>query len=348
MDVLVVQTAFLGDVVMTTPLLRELRRAHPGSRLTLVTTATGRELLARGPYVDTTLVLDKRWRPAGLASFARLAAELLRRPFDVAIAAQRSARTGQLLWLSRAPLRIGFAGAPGAWSYNRAVAWRADEHAAQRYLALSLPAGGDPASAERWPELAPDPAALRSARALLAAAGLEDRPFLCIAPGSVRATKRWTPEGFARLLALAAGDGWAAVLLGTAGEGELCRAIAEASGTRPAVLAGRTSVSEFVALIALAAGVVANDSGAGHVAAAVGTPVLSVFGPSGPEMGYGPLGRHTRAVSHPALDCRPCDPHGPRVCPLGHWRCMRELGAERVFAALRELVGPQRRTSRPR
>jgi heptosyltransferase-2 len=313
---------------------------RPEARLTVVTTEASRTALAGLPEVDATLAFDKRWRPHGVATFARLALQLVRLRPDAAIAAQRSTRTGQLLWLTRAPLRVGFAAAPGAWAYHRSVAWDGHKHAVARYLDLAVPLGGDPLRADRRPRLAVDPRAAREARALLARAGIAgQRPFLCVAPGSTRATKRWTTAGFAEVVARVSGAGWPVVLAGTAAERPLCLDIAARSGVGPAVLAGHTTLSEFIALIALAAAVLANDSGSGHVAAAVDTPVLSVFGPSGPEMGYGPLGRDCRAVSHADLACRPCDAHGPRVCPLGHLRCMTDLGAERVFAALRELLG---------
>lgn len=336
--IVVVQTAFLGDVVLTTPLLRELRRARPDARLAVVTTAAGRRLLAGTAGIDELLIFDKRWRPAGLASFVRLVGALRRGRFDVAIAAQRSHRTGQLLWCSRARLRIGFEGAPGAWSYHRLVPWRADDHAVRRYLDLATPLGGEPATADPWPRLAVDPVADRDIAHRLEAGGLEGVPWICVAPGSARFTKRWQPEGFAEVIRRLAARGLSSVLVGTAAEGALCRRIAASSGARPMVLAGVTDVAGLVALAARARVALANDNGAGHVAAAVGTPVVTIFGPTSPAAGYAPLGAPARAVERADLACRPCSSHGPRRCPLGHLACMRELRPEAVAAAVLALV----------
>ena len=339
MQLLVVQTAFLGDVVLTTPLLREIRRAIPSARVTVVVTPGGRRLLAGLPYVDRTLVLHKRWNARGWLSWGGLAARLFRERYDIAIAAQRSTRTGQMLWLSGAGVRVGFRGAAGAWSYDHAVEWDASRHAVRRWLDLAGPIGGDPAAADPQPELSVDAAAEERVASLLRGAGIDDQTeLLCVAPGSMRPTKRWSEEGFARLIELSASKGRATALVGTPDERELCQRIALRSGADPLVLAGRTGIEDFVALIERADAVVANDSAAGHVASAVGTPVLSIFGPTSPDAGFAPPGRANRVVQLDGLECRPCDARGPRACPLEHFRCMRELPAERVHAALEELL----------
>jgi len=345
MQILVVQTAFLGDVVMTTPLLRELRRVHPDSRLTVLTTRTGREALSNFPHVDRLLVLDKRWRVSGLRSFARLAWLLRSESFDIAIAAQRSSRTGQLLWISGAPLRVGFEGAAGAWAYHQQIPWNGESHAVRRYLDLSSAVGGDPAEANPRPELAIDSTADARMARLLVDEGLhEGQPFVCVAPGSRRATKRWTRAGFAKVISAATAEGLPAVLVGTTSERDLCVRLAAESSSGAVVTAGRTGVRDLIALVARASVVLANDSGTAHVASAVGTPVVSVFGPTSPADGRTPFGSIHRIVERGNLDCRPCGTHGHRFCPRLHFRCMREIDPAEVSARLLEF-SPRRAQS---
>jgi heptosyltransferase-2 len=335
--ILIVQTAFLGDVVLTTPLLRELRRAQPTARLCMLTTATGRTVLRGLPYVDRWLVLDKRWDRGGWRSFGGVLRELLRTPFDAALAPHRSFRTGITLRLSGARVRVGFAGAPGSWAYSHRVAWNGGRHAVHRYLELAEPLGGDAGAADPRPHLSVDVAAAGRAEKLLREHGVRGGDeVLCVAPGSVWPTKRWLPEGYARVLAAASTWGLVPVLVGTSEERELCRRIACLA---PApVLAGKTSIPELVALLARARLVVGNDSGAAHVASAVGTPVVSVVGSTAPSMGYAAFGPHTRVVEHPDLECRPCGRHGARACPQGHFRCMAEVPAERVLEQIGSLL----------
>ena len=336
--IVVVQTAFLGDVVLTTPLLRELKRVHPGAAVTVATTPLGRAVLEGHPHVDTLLVFDKKGEDRGLRGLARVASALARGAFDLAVAAQRSFRTGLLVRASRAPIRVGFAGAAGRWAYTHAVPWLADRHAVLRYLALAAPAGGDPERADPAPML-PVPASARErVRSRLAREGIGDGDrVLALAPGSVWGTKRWTPEGFAEVAAAAQARALRPVLVGSPEEAALCREVARLAGGVP-VLAGDLSIPDLVAVLARASALVSNDSGPGHVAAAVGTPVVSLFGPTVPAFGYTPWGPSHRIVEHPDLACRPCDRHGPQVCPLGHHRCMREIGSARVVAALGEAL----------
>jgi len=338
-QILVVQTAFLGDVVLTTPLLRELRALRPDARLTVVTTEAGAEVLQGLRSVDRLLVFRKKRRGLGLGSFVPLVARLLREPFEIAIAAQRSARTGQLLWATRAPTRIGFEGAAGAWAYGERLPWHMKRHAVRRYLDLAIPLGCDPERADARPELVVDPTATAAVERRLSRRGLDARsPFLCVVPGAQRKPKRWTPQGYSTLIAEAE---LRTVLVGSVEEVELCSAIAAASGADPIVLAGLTSLPEFVAVVAAARAVIANDSGASHIASAVGTPVVSIFGPTTPELGYAPFGDRNRVAQHGSLACRPCgpcEPRGPRACPEGHHRCMTDLPATLVLERLAETL----------
>ncbi|HJQ98159.1 MAG TPA: lipopolysaccharide heptosyltransferase II [Candidatus Polarisedimenticolaceae bacterium] len=333
--ILVVQTAFLGDIVLTTPLLRALKRAHPGSTTTLVTTPLGKALLTGHPDVDEIVVHDKRGKDKGVGGVLRAIRALHASKFDIAIAAQRSARTGLLVRGSGAPLRIGFEKAAGSWAYTDRVPWRKDEHALKRYLVLATPAGGDPRTADSTPSLPVRDEARAKVDALLEAQGIAaSEPILAVAPGSIWGTKRWTPQGFAEVIRAAPGLGLRPVLTGSPDEEPLCRDVAALAGGHVPVLAGTTGLPELVALIARAKALVCGDSGPGHVASAVGTPVVAIFGPTVPAFGYTPWGERNVIVERLGLECRPCDAHGPQVCPLGHHRCMTEIGAADVLAAV--------------
>ncbi|MBP7149490.1 MAG: lipopolysaccharide heptosyltransferase II [Acidobacteria bacterium] len=334
--ILVIQTAFLGDVVLTTPLLRELRRAQPAAELVVVSTPLGVQTLTGLRHVGRLLAFEKKGVQRGVLGMGRFARDLRRERFDAVVAAQRSSRTALLALASGAPVRVGFAGAPGSWSYTREVRWDRAHHAVRRYLALSGPLGGDPESADPTPELA----VLDDARAevlhLLGEAGVPAGAQLVgIAPGSIWGTKRWLPERYAELARALREDGARPLLLGSPAERELCERIAAQAGDVAPVLAGRTSVPQLTALLSLCAALVTNDSGPGHVASAVGTPVVAVFGPTVPAFGYTPFGPRNAVVEQLGLACRPCDSHGPQVCPLGHHRCMTEIPVSAVLAATR-------------
>jgi heptosyltransferase-2 len=331
---LLVQTAFLGDVVLTTPLLQALRRAHPERALHVVATPLGVSVLAGHPAVDVLHAYDKKGKDRGVGALLALLSRLRRERFEIAIAAQRSARTGLLVLGSGARLRVGFAGSRGAWALNRRAPWDASRHAVHRYLALAAPAGAPP-GADPAPSLAVLPEAVAAVNAALGEDGVPaSAPLLAVAPGSTWGTKRWTPAGFASIVTAAPGRGLQPVLVGSPAERALCEEVATLAGGGIPNLAGRTRPPELTALLARARALVTNDSGPAHVASAVRTPVVAVFGPTVPAFGYTPFGERNRIVEREGLACRPCSSHGPQVCPLGHHRCMIEIGPAEVLRAL--------------
>ncbi len=341
--ILVVQTAYLGDLVLTTPLVRELARACPGAEISLVTTRLGADVFLGLPGVRETIEFDKR--RSGLVGLVRLAARLRGTRFDVALLPHRSSRSASLVRLAGIPRRIGFAGAPGAWAYTTRVRRDTAQHAVRRYLALAEPLGGDPATADARPVIGGASRARGTAERLLDACGVARSPFVALAPGSVWPTKRWTSSGFAALALALRSRGIEPVLVGGVEDLPACHAVAAAVPGGLRSLAGRTTVAELAAILARAAALVGNDSGASHVAAAVRTPVVAVFGPTVPAAGLAPVGDEHVIVERDGLPCRPCSPHGGRRCPLGHFRCMREIDGPRVLDALLPILA--RRTDRP-
>lgn len=153
--------------------------------------------------------------------------------------------------------------------------------------------------------------------------------FTAVAPGSIWGTKRWPyyPE-------LAAALPGQVVVIGGPDDAELAEAVVRAAPDRAASAAGALSLRESAALLERAAVLVTNDSAPLHLATAVGTPIVAVFGPTVPGFGFGPLGPRDQVVELHGLPCRPCSAHGPQRCPLGHHRCMRDLDVAAVLRAV--------------
>jgi heptosyltransferase-2 len=341
---LVVQTAFLGDLVLTTPLIARLARRGP---VDVVATPVGAPLLANNPDVRHLLVYDKRGAdrgPAGLARFARRVRSLRgdgRAP-TTAYLAQGSLRSATLALLAGAGERVGFATSGGRALYTRRAPYRRDQHHAERLLRLAdagtaLPETLPPGILR--PRLYPGPAERAAVDALLGGAPADAGPLVALAPGSVWATKRWPyyEELAAELRRRLPGS--RVVLVGGPQDAPFADALAAAAGAGRVVDAtGRLSLLGSAELIGRAAVLVTNDSAPQHLASAMGTPTVTLFGPTVAAFGFGPLAPGSESLGHETLACRPCDAHGPRRCPLGHWRCMRELGeagvADRVLAVI--------------
>ena len=322
-DTVVIQTAFLGDVVLTTGLLNRL--ALRDGPVDVVTTKAAAPLLMTHPAVSRVVVFDKKGEHRGLGGLRHMARTLREARYQRAYLPHRSLRTAALALLARIPRRTGFAGSPGSPLYTERVPWPKEKHEADRLLDLAGPVDGpkailslgltdeDRAAADAW----------------LANHGVR-APFLAIAPGSIWGTKRW--PGYAELVQRVAEP---VVIVGGPEDRRLGDEIASAAPDRVRNAAGALSLRASAALIERARLLVTNDSAPLHLASAVRTPIVAIFGPTVPRFGFGPREPADRIVEVHGLDCRPCSSHGPMVCPLGHHRCMVEVSAEQVAEVLR-------------
>ncbi len=337
----VLQTSFLGDMILTTPLIARL--AERGA-VDVVATPANAGVLANHPAVRQVLVFDKRGADAGVAGLWRMAARLRECNAQTAYMAQGSLRTAALARLAGIPERIGFATSPGRMLYTSRVPFRRELHHAQRLWQLG--SNLDDASAPTVrPSLFPGIVDMAQVDALLQANGVAaGEPLIALAPGSVWATKRW--PSFDALAAQLANDDMLrshrVVVVGAASDGPLARAVIEALRARGVTSAidatGRLSLLGSAALLSHAKMLVTNDSAPLHLASAMNTPTVALFGPTVPSFGFGPLSERHMIVEQHGLACRPCHAHGPQQCPLGHWKCMREITSETVVAAVRNVV----------
>ena len=340
MSALVVQTSFLGDVVLTTPLLAALAARGP---VDIVVTPAAAPLLANNPAIRDVVVYDKRGAESGLAGLWR-AARMLgtraggeRRSIDVAYLAQGSLRSAALVRLAGVRERVGFDTSAGRLLYSTRVRYRPDRHHAERLWRLAAgDAATDPSGETIRPRLYPGDAERAAVDALLKDVPRDGASLFALAPGSIWGTKRW--PYFAKLAARLA-PLHRIVVIGSGDDAPLAAEIAQAASVERVVDAtGRLSLLASAELLRRCKALVTNDSAPQHLASAVGTPTLTIFGPTVPAFGFGPLAPQHATIGHESLDCRPCHPHGPATCPLGHWRCMRELQVDQVEAATNFLL----------
>jgi heptosyltransferase-2 len=325
---LVIQTAFLGDVILTTPLLSRLAERH--GPVDVVTTPAAATLLETHPAVRSVIRYDKHGTDKGWRGMRKLASELRARRYASVYLPHRSVRSAVLALLSGVPERVGFSDSAAAITYSRRVPRARAGHEVERLLALA----GSPAPA---PDVSLELTASDYATAddWLTAHAVSSR-FIALAPGSIWGTKRWPYYA-----ELAAALDRPCVVVGGAEDRSLAEAIVAATPGRTVSSAGQLALRASAALIQRAAVLVTNDSAPLHLATAVGTPVVALFGPTVPDFGFGPRRAGDTALGRDGLPCRPCSKHGPQTCPLGHHRCMRELAVETVAAALAAITSAE-------
>lgn len=325
MSTLVIQTAFLGDVVLTTGLLAALAERY--GPVDVMVSRAAAPLLETHPAVRAVLVYDKHGADRGPRGWLRAAGRVRRGNYTRAFLPHRSLRTALLARWAHIPERVGFADAAAPWLYTKRVPRPRTGHEAERLLALAEPPPGTEARVHI--ELTTDDR--DAAYAWLAERGIGDG-FLAMAPGSVWATKRW--PGYGELARLVPGP---IVVIGGPGDEAAAQPVLDAAPERVMSAAGSVPLRVSAALIERAAVLVTNDSAPLHLAGAVGTPSVAIFGPTVPSFGFGPRGSGA-VVERSDLACRPCSTHGPARCPLRHHRCMREIPAAVVRDTIATLV----------
>lgn len=325
---LVIQTAFLGDVVLATGLLDAL--AARDGPVDVVTTPAARPLVETHPAVRRAIAYDKRGLDRGLRGLLRLAGRLRREGYARAVLPHRSLRSAAIAWLAGIPERIGFAGGPASWSYTRVVEAPAGVHDAERQLALAENGRADGSGGVARVSLGLTGEDRLAADRWLREHGISG-DFTALAPGSIWGTKRW--GGYGQLAARLQGP---VVVVGGPEDLQLAREVAAAAGERGHSAAGALPIRVSAALIERARVLVTNDSAPLHLAGAVGTRTVAIFGPTVPAFGFGPRGARDRVVEVRGLECRPCSHHGPQTCPLGHHKCMQMIAVGTVLEAAEE------------
>ena len=327
--VLVLSPNWLGDAVMALPALADVRRRFTTARLVVAARTSVADLFRLTPGVDDVVVLEHSEVPTLKAQHA-----------DVAILLPNSFKSAWLVKRAGIAQRWGYAADFRSPILTRAIARPTRSvHQAEYYQHLVRELGIESGPLE--PSLTVPDEAIAAARTLLTTRGWDGtRPLVAVAPGAAYGTaKRWLPEHYASLLTRLVSTGAGCVLVGSAGDREttawILGLVPETERAHVVDLCGETRLSSLAGVIAIAKTFVSNDSGAMHVASAIGAPVAAIFGPTR-EYETRPLprgGARVEVLIHPVW-CRPCM---LRECPIDH-RCMKGLSPERVFTSVRDLM----------
>ncbi len=343
MKILVRATNWVGDAVMCIPALQAIRERWPKAKIAILGRTWVADLYRDQGYADRLIIFDHRGCHRGVFGRARLIGELRRERFDVAVLLQNAFEAAWIVSQARIPVRIGYNRDGRGFLLTRAVQvprpGELPAHEVYYYLELLLRAGW----IERLPKieqigLRTNPSALARAEEKLIRAGLRRSAYrVAFSPGaSYGSAKCWPPERYGaladRLIAEFDAD---VILFGRAEETEVARRISATMQHRPISLMGETWIGELPALLACCHLFVGNDSGSMHVAAAVGLPVVGIFGPTDPE-GTSPVTPRFTLVRQP-VSCSPCF---LRHCPVDH-RCMTRITVDYVYAAARQWATQQ-------
>lgn len=333
----VIQTAFLGDLILSIPVLKRIKYLFPSEKLAVVCKKGLGEFLMRENLVDFVFEVEK----ANHQSYKEAQEQLNKLEIHYLFCIHRSLRSMLFSAGIKAAKKIGYASLAGFWVFDEVVGYHKEFPDVVRQFKILEPA--DPEVRKEFlkdgfealndmhnpvPEFFSFKAAPR---------GKPVAKRIALFPGSVWATKRWTEDGFTKVAQMLLSKGYTVDLLGGPDEKEICDRISAAI-PGATVLAGKFSIAETIESISQYDLVIANDSAPAHMAVFKGVPVVTVFGPTTLDLGFRPWSNNSRVVENTTMDCRPCGAHGHDKCPLGHHECMKSVSAVQVFAAVQDLL----------
>ena len=346
-NVLILQTSFLGDMVLTLPLISEVRRRFPVKRLSVVCSPVGKEILQDHPAIDEIIVDDKKGRHRGWSGLTGQASALKEKNFSLALTPHKSLRSAWLLYSARIPNRVGFRQSKGWFLFDHRADRDPRRHDVERNLSILQPLGVSLEQCQRDFDLPLDASIDEAVEGKLRALGVDQQKLtIGVNPGSVWPTKRWWSRGFAELIQLIKRKVDCQVLLfGGNDDAAVVDDVARRAGGAAISLVGKISLRELAAAINRCRVFVTNDSGPMHIAVARKISTVAIFCATTPDLGFFPYSDNAIVV-HKDLSCRPCASHGGRRCPLGSEECIREIRAEVVLKAVEKLLHAKER--RPR
>lgn len=348
---LVVQTAFLGDLLLSIPLLRRMKQRYPRHHLSLLCRKGLGDLFLQLNLVDEVFEMDKKNHNDQKDLFT----SLKKIEFDYIICPHESVRSAWIVSRLQARHKVGFYHWWNFWAFNERR--KRPMHLPDALRQLSLMISLDDDLAKQWQTLSkedfnahrmqtnlptiPHWASMSLRQNLIQGMPLPDqqrgeRNIIYMAPGSVWATKRWTEEGYIAIGRQWYRQGYEICLLGSSDEHELCEKISQ-SIPRSRNLAGQLSLLDSLKMMCFGRAIVCNDSGAMHLASCAELPSICIFGPTVLDFGYRPW-QDQAVVVQSDLSCRPCGKHGARSCPIGTHECMTSIGTDSVSNALHNLL----------
>jgi heptosyltransferase-2 len=304
------------------PLINVLKKN--GCRITVVCLPIFKDIFLSCPSVNEIITYDKKQSEKGVVNMLKFIGRLKKFEFDAAFLPQRSFKSGLMAFLAGIPQRYALKRGGGRFLSNRLSGYDWDKHEIERILALAEKAGFDGLVPEF--NLKPDKDLLGRYESEFAGAS---RKIIGICSQSEWYTKCWPQERYHELARRLSTD-FKVIIFGKEREN------IEGEGDNIINLTSKTTLKELIALISIMDMVVCNDTGPLHMAGALNKPVVSVFGPTAPPLGFTPYGVNYRIVET-ELECRPCSLHGSRRCPKGHFKCMLDIPVEKVQEAINSL-----------
>ncbi|MDR0676240.1 MAG: lipopolysaccharide heptosyltransferase II [Elusimicrobiota bacterium] len=339
--ILVIQTAFLGDIVLTMPLINNIKSLFPNKKLVVLTTPTGKEILAGQINIDEIIVYDKNGKDKGFFKFLEFVNILKFLHFDLAIVPHRSIRSALLTFIAKIPYRIGFRNSQGNIFFNFMINYKKNIPEIERnlYFLEKFINNFDIQKIDTKITFPYHNELQKKNNDLLDIKNGNSQKIIGIHVGAKWNTKKWIPEKFIELIRQLDKKNCKIVVFGESREDYIVNnyLVMKNDSRNILNLIGKTNLQDLIAIFRNLSLYVSNDSGPMHIAAAIGVPVIAIFGPTVPSFGFAPYNKKSKVIEAKNVSCRPCGKHGNKFCPRLHFNCMNKIEVEHVFDAIKEI-----------
>lgn len=334
--ILVIQTAFIGDAILTLPMIQKLKEKFPDSNIDVVCIPSTKEIFEASPSVNEVIILDKRNKHRSLKGLFSFIKEIRNRKYDSLYSPHRSLRTSLIVLFSDIEDTIGFSNTSLKYVYKNVVEYIPSHHEVRRNLSLI----GFDNDDDLWrvqPLLKASEESSKKVKDFLTPLNKEKK-IIMVAPGAVWETKKYPDKYFSIIIKYYIDKNYLILLTGGENDKKLCEQLASTSKENVISIAGKFSLAETAEVMKNALVVISNDSAPTHLAVASNVPVLTIYCSTVPEFGFYPYHKKGEFIFLENLYCRPCGIHGFETCPLNHFKCGWDLKPETVINKINELL----------
>ncbi len=334
--VLVIQTAFLGDAILTLPLIQVIQKKIKNTIIDVVAIEATKEIFESSPFVNETIVLKKKKQEKSLVKTIQFAYKLKRKKYDIIYSPHRSFRTSLIVFLSGVKETYGFNNASFSFVYKYQRKYNPNIHEVARNISLF----DEDLINKKWNVL-PE-CRITEREEIKVSKLLSSLPninkTIAIAPGSVWETKKYPTNYYIEIINYLILKSYNVILLGGINDAQLCQVIEKEVKDNILNLTGKLSITESIAIISKSDLIICNDSAPTHMAMCADAKVLTIYCSTVPEFGFYPYNNASQYISYDELDCKPCGIHGHNSCPVETFDCGKKLLPELVIKKLENML----------
>jgi heptosyltransferase II len=334
--ILVIQTAFLGDAILTLPMIEKLKEKFPLSEIDVLCIPSTQEIFEPSPFVSKVLVIDKKKAHKSLLKLYKLTNDIRYRGYTKIFSPHRSFRTSFIVMKSNVRDTYGFSNSALFHVYKNVVEYKSNIHEVQRNLDLI----GYEYSSESWkiiPQIKVNETSRQKVAQFISSNNLKDN-LIAIAPGSIWETKKYHEQYFKEIIKYFVDRSYKALIIGGESDKELCARLSVGYDGEVISTAGSFSIIESIGLLKSVRLLLTNDSAPTHFGMCADIPVLTIYCSTTPDFGFYPYNKKSSYISFNDLSCKPCGIHGHAKCPISTFDCGYKLDPEIIISKMEELI----------